>query len=121
MVSNLSNKKLLPWLSVPQLNETVPRVTDPKYLSGIKTMTETKMPSDSREAIVLKASPLAKAQGAFLRFSFTANQSASRVRLEPLQRHPPMDVSVLSALASSLAEVLSLWRALVRPRALGPG
>ena len=63
-------------------------------------MTETSTPRSSRDAMVRKASPRAKAQGALQRLSRTENQAASEVLPLLVHRHPPMATSSPSALAS---------------------
>ena len=92
---------ILPWLSVPHVSVTDPRHSELASASGIKTMTLTRTPRSSSEAIVRKASPLANAQGALRRLSFTANYRAFLVEVEPAHLHPPIATFSPSALASN--------------------
>ena len=62
----------------------------------------TRTANNSKEAVVLKGSPRAKAQGAFFLVSLTANQGAVFVSASPQLSHPPMATSFPSALASIL-------------------
>ena len=89
-------------MSVPQDRVINPVEADRISSIGSSTMTDTRMPSNSREAIVRKASPRANAHAAFRRFREHANHLASRVGRPSWHRQPPIATVSPSAFASSL-------------------
>ena len=102
VVSMRSRRCALPWLSVP--HERLITADDSPFTADIatSTMSPTKEPSNSRLAMVLNGSPLAKAHGAVALVSSSENHGASLVFRPPCESQPPMATFSPSALASIL-------------------